>query len=221
MCAWAAHLGPAEHFATFDAQVADFVLLLLTLPKPRAQPPLRRRQDAGVSRPPAAAHAPQRRRPDRRGQHLFTGSVVAAAHADPVLLRHLDGLTRPAQPALTQLQARFAPLGADASDELRCSCCPCAAPPTCSTPLATWNQTPMTTWCFRNCSRGSREASTRRHGARWAPTRRRWAAATSCTRKPAHARQRLCSSSRSPTHSSASPRFSSFHGFAFSSTSPS
>ncbi len=28
------------------------------------------------------------------------------------------------------------------------------------------------------------------------PTRRRWAAATSCTRKPAHARQQLCSSSR-------------------------
>ncbi len=48
----------------------------------------------------------------------FVGSVVAAAHADPVLLLHLDGLTRFAQPALAQLQARFAPLGADASNEL-------------------------------------------------------------------------------------------------------
>jgi len=43
---------------------------------------------------------------------------VAAAHADPVLLLHLDGLTRFAQPALAQLQARFAPLGADTSNEL-------------------------------------------------------------------------------------------------------
>ena len=48
----------------------------------------------------------------------FTGSVVAAAHADPILLHHLDGLTRFAQPALAQLQARFAPLGADASNAL-------------------------------------------------------------------------------------------------------
>ena len=50
----------AEHFASFDAQVADFVLLLLTLPgRARSLP-------CADSPPPAAAHAPQRRRPDRR-----------------------------------------------------------------------------------------------------------------------------------------------------------
>ncbi len=48
----------------------------------------------------------------------FTGFVVASAYADPILHQHLDGLSRFAQPALAQLQARFAPLGADASNTL-------------------------------------------------------------------------------------------------------
>ena len=111
----------AQHFARFDALVADFLLELLTLP--------------GRARSPACADARmsvfrQRLRlptffngagligVDRIAPAAFIASVAAAAEADTILTNHIAGLERFALPALHLLQARLAPLGPAKVDAL-------------------------------------------------------------------------------------------------------
>jgi hypothetical protein len=111
----------AQHFADFDVQVADFVLQLLTLPGRASCPPcamdrmraFRRRLGLPMRHNGAGLVGV-----DSIAAAAFASSVIAATHADRVLPLHLDGLARFAQPALSALQARLAPLGAQASNSL-------------------------------------------------------------------------------------------------------
>ncbi len=78
----------AEHFASFDAQVANFVLLLLTLPgRARSLPCAEDRMRAFRRRlrPPIRHKGAGLIGVDSISAAAFVGSVVAAAHADLVV----------------------------------------------------------------------------------------------------------------------------------------
>jgi hypothetical protein len=110
----------AQHFADFDTQVADFVMQLLTLPGRVSAPCAEDRMRAFRRR----LRLPLRHNGaglvgvDSIAAAAFAGSVIASTYADRVLPLHLGGLARFAQPALSALQARLAPLGAQASNSL-------------------------------------------------------------------------------------------------------
>ena len=104
----------AQHFARFDAELAAFVLELLTLP---GRPHGLACADERLSvfrerlRLPTRFNGAGLLGVDGVGPAAFVGSVIACCEVDTVLANNIAGLERFAAPAVRLLQARLAPLG--------------------------------------------------------------------------------------------------------------
>jgi hypothetical protein len=140
----------------------------------------------------------------------FAGSVIASTYADRVLPLHLGGLARFAQPALSALQARLAPLGAQASNSLLKLPSPVLfLDPSRYVELDS-DENPVVPNMQQKWSRSV-------HDAALHTLIQEEEALGDCDFVHAHAQQQPSCNSHSQTASSASLRWSSSHGFVSSS----